>query len=131
MLGTWTASARNWGSTSDEILLLERNARMQVTLWGEPDSSLFDYANHMWSGLIGDFYYARWELFVARVADAVRHGVPLDEQATEHALIALELQWTQQSTAYPTEPVGDLLAVEADLYETYCSGCAVLAQARA
>jgi alpha-N-acetylglucosaminidase len=60
-LSTWIRDARRWGRTPEEKDLMERNARMQVTIWGGP--VLYDYANKEWAGLNEDFLRGRWELF--------------------------------------------------------------------
>jgi len=44
LLGKWLASARSMGNTESEKDLYERNARNQITLWGDKYSPLHDYA---------------------------------------------------------------------------------------
>ena len=66
MVGTWLNQARNFGRTDYEKNLAERNARMQITIWGpdtNPATDLHDYAYKEWSGLIKDLYGVRWKLF--------------------------------------------------------------------
>lgn len=51
-----------------DIMLYELNAKSLITTWGSYNQSetggLHDYSNRQWSGLIGDFYKPRWELWV-------------------------------------------------------------------
>ena len=56
MLGPWLTSARSWGKTEAEKNLYEQNARDLITLWGDANSPLHEYANRQWSGLLNDFY---------------------------------------------------------------------------
>ena len=63
LLGRWIASARNCGNTAEEKALYERNARDLITLWGDANSPLHEYANRQWSGLLNDFYKQRWQQF--------------------------------------------------------------------
>jgi alpha-N-acetylglucosaminidase len=58
-LETWVASARSWGKTDDEAADYDENARRLITTWGWPELS--DYASRVWSGLIRDYYAARWQ----------------------------------------------------------------------
>jgi len=60
-MSSWIAAARAWGSTPAEKDHMERNARMQVTVWGGPE--LYDYANKEWAGLNKDFIQPRWKAF--------------------------------------------------------------------
>lgn len=62
LLGPWLESAKSWGVTDSEKQLLEWNARLQITLWGETPqgiTELSDYANREWGGLVSSFYKAR------------------------------------------------------------------------
>ena len=57
-LETWVDSARSKAATADEAASLDENARRLITTWGW--SELSDYASRVWSGLIRDYYAARW-----------------------------------------------------------------------
>ncbi|MHB8636508.1 MAG: alpha-N-acetylglucosaminidase [Fimbriimonadaceae bacterium] len=62
-LSAWISDARHRSNDADTM---ERNARLQVTVWG--GTELYDYAAKEWSGLVGDFYRARWDRFFDAVA---------------------------------------------------------------
>lgn len=94
-LSTWIAAARRWGRTKAEQDLMERNARMQITIWGGPE--LFDYANKEWAGLNEDFLRARWRLFFEALE---RGGSSAKLQAPDFA--KWESAWTER-TAPPKE----------------------------
>jgi len=70
---------------------LERNARMQVTVWGGKE--LHDYAAKEWSGLVGDFYLMRWDRFF----DALG-GPGYDDDAFRKASAEWELEWCSRTT---------------------------------
>lgn len=57
-LETWVAAARARAAASDEAAGYDENARLLITTWGWPELS--DYASRVWSGLIRDYYAARW-----------------------------------------------------------------------
>lgn len=55
-------AARSWGTTNEERVLMEKNLKLQITVWGESpsgDTELSDYANKEWSGLVRSFYKER------------------------------------------------------------------------
>lgn len=104
LLGKWIADARAWGTTPAEKDQLEKNARTLITLWGPkaPAASLHDYSNREWSGLLGDFYYGRWRLWIEHLSKILRgEALPaIDWYAWENA-------WTEQRNSFPAAPVGD------------------------
>jgi len=104
LLGPWLVAANEMGHTAGEKSLCERNARTQITYWGpdNPAADARDYAGKEWSGLLRDFYLARWELFVRdrdRGFDEPRVG--------KINFFEFEKGWTEQRSVYPTEPTGD------------------------
>ncbi len=62
----WEDQAAAWARDPDDRRVLLDNARRILTVWTEPgDGQLDDYASRLWSGLVGDYYRARWELWAA------------------------------------------------------------------
>lgn len=49
----------------------------QLTIWGY-SGALSDYAAKHWSGLVGDYYFGRWNLLLLRLTAAVSSGTPMD-----------------------------------------------------
>lgn len=86
-LETWVSDARSWANSPDEAAFYDSNARRLLTYWGWRE--LEDYASRLWSGLVRDYYAARWELFFARLSG--RGGPSLDE-------------WTQNWLNTPYRP---------------------------
>ncbi|MCE5230751.1 alpha-N-acetylglucosaminidase [bacterium] len=120
LLGPWLADARRWGTTPETQNLHEWQARLLLTLWNDqPGTDLNDYANRQWSGLVRDYYRMRWEMYFKAQALALKSGKPLDEEKFLAELGAAEKAWTHATNAYPTEPVGDTVAVARRLKEKY------------
>jgi alpha-N-acetylglucosaminidase len=86
-LENWVNDARSWASSPDEALFYDSNSRRLLTYWGWKE--LEDYASRLWSGLVRDYYAARWELFFVRLSG--RGGPSLDE-------------WTQNWLNTPYNP---------------------------
>ncbi len=57
-LETWVNTARARAATPSESAFYDENSRLLITTWGWPELS--DYASRVWSGLIRDYYAARW-----------------------------------------------------------------------
>ena len=109
LVGTWIKQAKDFGKTSFEKQLAEKNARMQITFWGpdyNPKTDLHEYAHKEWSGLIKDLYQPRWELFFEQLDNELA-GKPFKEVD----FFAMELKWAQQQNRYSTTPKGNYLDV--------------------
>lgn len=119
LLGRWIADARAWGRTEAERDLLEWNARNQVTLWGNRESMLRDYARKEWSGLMRAHYLPRWQAFFAELRACLAEGRPFDEPAFHSAQRTREEAWSRGHDAYPHEPSGDSLSVVRRLVVAY------------
>lgn len=106
LLGRWLDDARSIGHTDQEKDLYEHNARNQITLWGNRDCRIRDYACKHWNGMMAGFYRPRWERFFDTVSAAMEQGVPLDEAAFIEASKDWEWEWTLGHEKYPNQPVG-------------------------
>ena len=119
LLGVWLADARSWGSTKAEKDLCERNARELLTTWTRYDN-IPDYANREWNGLLGDYYYHRWQMWLKALNDSLAHGIALNETVTRSQIRDWELSWTLQTNGhYATKPQGDVIAISKELFEKY------------
>jgi alpha-N-acetylglucosaminidase len=123
LLGKWLADARRWATTDQERRLYEWNARNLITLWGPPDSGLHEYAQRQWSGLLGGFYLARWQMFLKRLDESLAENQPLDSRRFEHDVRAWEDKWTHQNEPYPAVPQGDPVAVSRRMWQKYGQLC--------
>jgi len=119
LLGPWIATARSWGLTAEEKHCYERNARDLITLWGDANSPLHEYANRQWSGLINDFYKPRWEKFFAMLDQALTTDKDPDLSAFEKSIRQWEWQWVNQQKTFPLRPTGDSRNAAEILYKKY------------
>ncbi|XP_029641945.1 alpha-N-acetylglucosaminidase isoform X2 [Octopus sinensis] len=119
LLGKWLEDAKSLGYTDREKKLYEYNARNQVTLWG-PDGEIVDYASKQWSGLLKDYYYPRWKLFVDMLkADLTNTTSFSQAKYDQQVLETVEKPFTFDHSTYPTEPQGDSLKLVRNLYTKY------------
>ena len=114
-VGTWIEKARNLGTTPEEKDLYEWNARVQVTTWGNrvaaDEGGLRDYAHKEWNGLLRDFYYNRWKVWIDR-QKAQLNGAPV--KAID--FYAIEKPWTKQTNPYSSQAEGDVIEVAKEVY---------------
>ena len=137
LLGNWLEDAKQWATTDAERRQYERNARLQITVWGPsaPDAMLFDYANKQWSGLIRGYYIPRWKQFLDYLAaqpsgDKRFNEINLKQQYKRPAdqanefykkLSQWEQAWCNQTELYPTKTAGDSVQVAAQLFSKWNS----------
>ncbi|AYD47709.1 alpha-N-acetylglucosaminidase [Arachidicoccus soli] len=123
LLGPWIASARAWGENNAHKNLYEKNARDLITLWGDENSSLHEYACRQWSGLLNDFYKPRWQAyFNARINYMRRFGTEkgFDQGAFDKQIVEFEWGFVNAIKKYPTQPnERQLLTVVEKLYKKY------------
>ena len=114
-VGTRIEKARNLGTTPEEKDLYEWNARVQVTTWGNrvaaDEGGLRDYAHKEWNGLLRDFYYNRWKVWIDR-QKAQLNGAPV--KAID--FYAIEEPWTKQTNPYSSQAEGDVIEVAKEVY---------------
>jgi len=119
LLGRWLEDARRWGTNPEGKRLHEWNARNVITLWGEPDSAIHDYANKQWSGMLTGFYLSRWAAFFQQLTASLAGNKPFDAEGFEQGIRRWELAWTRRTESHPTQPQGDAVAVARRLYDKY------------
>jgi alpha-N-acetylglucosaminidase len=121
LLGTWISDARRWGTTPQEKALYERNARNLITLWGDTNSPLHEYACRQWSGLLNDFYKPRWQQFFATATAALQKGSTMDIEKFQKDISQWEWQWVNSQKAFSVQPSGDPVAVAKKMFQKYRS----------
>ncbi|HEY8458101.1 MAG TPA: alpha-N-acetylglucosaminidase [Actinopolymorphaceae bacterium] len=119
LLGRWLAAARSWGTTPAERIHLARSARRLVTVWGHPDTNLFDYSGRHWAGLVRGFYRPRFEVWLDWIVEAGDGGGSLG--TLERRLASFEELWIRRRDEYPVEPYGDVLEISSRLLRTWAS----------
>ena len=121
LLGPWIANARSHGKSQGEKALYERNARDLITLWGDANSPLHEYANRQWSGLLNDFYKPRWEQFFDMLQVSLQTNTPPDLKTFEQKIRAWEWHWVNEQKTFPTQPVGNSVKKAEQIYRNYRS----------
>ena len=122
LLGRWIGDARRCGASAAEADLYEKNARDLITLWGDKESGLHEYACRQWAGLIKDFYKPRWEQYFAYLRVKMERGERMEETSFDTAIKDWEWKWVNTvGGGYPSEPSGDVLKVVRRLYTKYAT----------
>jgi len=122
LLGRWIGDARRCGATAAESDLYEKNARDLITLWGDKESGLHEYACRQWSGLIKAFYKPRWEQYFVYLRQKMERGDRMEETTFDAAIKDWEWKWVNSTGGgYSEQPVGDALSVVRRLYAKYAT----------
>jgi alpha-N-acetylglucosaminidase len=119
LLGKWLEDAKRWGTNAAEKQLYERNARDLITLWGDPNSTLHEYACKQWSGLIKGFYIPRWKQFFEQTSAAMASGKTFDQKKFETEMAGWEWRWVNGNERYADKPSGDAIAIALKIHEKY------------
>jgi alpha-N-acetylglucosaminidase len=119
LLGAWVADARRCGITDDEKALYEMNAKDLITLWGDKDCPLNEYACKQWSGLMSDFYKPRWEQYFAQLELDMKGEKTFDKDVFVAQIKAWEWTWVNIRKDYPATPQGDPVAQARLMYQKY------------
>ncbi|KAG0349643.1 hypothetical protein BGZ54_004302, partial [Gamsiella multidivaricata] len=149
MLGPWIRDARLAAKTASSSTssryqnYVEHSARNQITWWVPAgQQGLADYAGKQWSGLVKEFYYPRWKIFVDRLVTAAQKGRQLDYKAYLADSLKVESVWLKQTTClgsshgsrcsskhtFALEPVEDTVIVAQDLWDRWNKIAARLAE---
>ncbi|WP_270549982.1 alpha-N-acetylglucosaminidase TIM-barrel domain-containing protein [Clostridium perfringens] len=126
LIGNWIEDARTMLKDADDWTkdLFEFNARALVTTWGSRNNAdgggLKDYSNRQWSGLTGDYYYARWEKWINGLQIELDGGA----KAPNIDWFKMEYDWVNKKSdtdkLYPTEAsnenLGELAKIAMESY---------------
>jgi alpha-N-acetylglucosaminidase len=139
-LGAWIESARHWGKNDEEKKMLERSARMLITLWGPNKQAQvnFDYSNRQWHGMISGFYLNRWKKYIAFLND--EFAKPISERIDDSKLLhvygrpgpeshpifkeiaAWEWDWSDQCNgSFTAKPEGNSITIANEIIAKYDS----------
>ncbi|WP_228098779.1 alpha-N-acetylglucosaminidase [Pedobacter sp. MC2016-24] len=119
LLGTWIRDARNCGVTSSEKALYEINAKNLITLWGDKNCPLNEYACRQWSGLLVDFYKPRWRQFFSNLTLEMQGNKNLTPVEFNHQIKQWEWQWVNSRKDYPILPKGNSIIKSKALFDQY------------
>ena len=118
-IGKWLQDARDCGTTVSEKDYYEENARCILTVWGQQDTQLNDYANRGWGGLTRSFYRERWKRFTDGVIGAVSKNKPFDEDKFHQDITQFEYNWTLQKASFPIVSEEDPIQIADSLILKY------------
>lgn len=117
LLGPHLERARAMAADEAERAKLEYDFRTIVTVWGDRSGStsggLHDYANREWAGLVGDFYYSRWQTYFNELKEALSEG------RAERSIDWYEFgeAWARKNNDYALEPQGDIYEIAQQVVE--------------
>lgn len=121
MLGNWVNQAKRLADHADDFAkdIYELNAKALVTTWGSINQAngggLSDYSNRQWSGLLNDFYKARWQIFINnKIAE-------LNNQGTKNVnWFEWEWNWVRGNDTYSDTPVNrDLSKIGTEILSNF------------
>ncbi len=79
-----------------------------------------NYAVRLWSGLVGDLYLPRWQLWIDELLLALQSNRGFSQARFDIRVKQLELQWQMQfDTKYPVQPMGNSLSIVQGLVDKY------------
>ena len=123
MLGNWVNQAKRLAMNADDFAkdIYELNAKALITTWGAFNQAntggLHDYSNRQWSGLLNDFYKARWQIFIDNRIKELQ-----GQSAQDPNWFAWEWTWARGKDEYSDTPVNrDLHAIGNDILTNFSS----------
>ncbi|MDE3253535.1 MAG: alpha-N-acetylglucosaminidase [Bacteroidota bacterium] len=119
LLGRWIADARKCGVSENEKALYERNAKDLITLWGDENCPLHEYACRQWNGLLKDFYKPRWVQFFTQADQSIANNSILDVPGFQKTIAAWEWKWVNERKDYRVQTTGDPVLMSKKLYAKY------------
>jgi alpha-N-acetylglucosaminidase len=119
LLGKWLGDARRQGNNVHDKNLYEQNARDLITLWGNKDEGLHEYACKQWAGMLNGFYKPRWQQFFTYAATSMAKKKPIDEHYFDQQMKTWEWKWVNAHEKYSGLPQGNSVLVATGLYDKY------------
>ncbi|HEY5591088.1 MAG TPA: alpha-N-acetylglucosaminidase [Paludibacter sp.] len=119
LLGNWLNDAKKWGNTPEEKELYEKNARNLITLWGDRDNRLHEYACKQWAGMLNGFYKIRWEKFFDQVNRDMVQNKEFDQKLFDEVMKDWEWNWVNATETYTTEIKGDAVKSAMRMHSKY------------
>ncbi|MVN91819.1 alpha-N-acetylglucosaminidase [Mucilaginibacter aquatilis] len=124
LLGKWLNDAKRWGTTADERQLYEKNARNLITLWGDKNSTLREYACKQWAGLLKGYYKPRWENYFAHLEKLLAENKELNQDAFDESIKNWEWKWVNSNETYTEKASGNALQVSQSMFNKYYNSMA-------
>lgn len=119
LLGNWLEDAKKWGTKAEESALYEKNARNLITLWGDKDCRIHEYACKQWSGMLNGFYKVRWQAFINQVSKDMLRKKTFNQKKFDEQMKNWEWKWINSNETYTTLPQGDPVKMANKMYKKY------------
>lgn len=119
LLGNWIEQSKKYATNENESSLYEWNARNLITLWGDRNSGLHDYAQKQWAGMMKTFYYPRWELLINQGRNCLISGAEFNKDDFKQKVVNFEVSWTKQRNKFTTQPVGNSISEVKRIFNKY------------
>ncbi|WP_238989319.1 alpha-N-acetylglucosaminidase [Mucilaginibacter terrigena] len=119
LLGKWLNDAKSYGDDQDEKQLFEKNARDLVSLWGDKDCGIHDYAYKQWAGMLKGYYKHRWIQFFSYVDKQTSLHKKIDQKQFEENIKNWEWSWVNSHEDYSSTAVGDSVKTAGEMYVKY------------
>lgn len=105
-LAKWLNEAKEKGNNEEEDRQFVHNAKVQISYWGPVDaaSSLTDYANKQWSGMLRTYYYQRWQPYLDSLAQKIKANTA-DTREPAIDFYSMGLKWADDNASYDTLPL--------------------------
>jgi alpha-N-acetylglucosaminidase len=116
MVGNWIGQAHRLATSEPEKKVMEWNARTQISYWGpdNPKTTLHEYSNREWSGILKDLYMPRWEKYID-----VKIRQMKGENVSEPDFFAMEKAWSLSTSPYPKTPTKPLVETAVKILKKY------------
>lgn len=108
---------KSWGTTPEEKKLYEKNARDLITLWGDKNSKLSEYANKQWSGLLKAYYKPRWEMFFEYLINQMENNEEIDQKKISNTIKDWEWNWVNSQDEFTEEEQGSAVKVAHEIFK--------------
>ena len=119
LTSSWLNKARNRAHNMEQLKLYEFNARNLITLWGDKNSTLKDYAQRQYGGMMGDFNYKRWELFFNDAIASLESNKELDWNVTDAKICEWEEVWANSTYSYSSQITPEYLEHIENVFDIY------------
>jgi len=119
LLGNWLKKAESWASSPEQVSFFRFNAINQITQWGPKHSILKDYAAKQWSGMVGDYYLRRWDIFGDYLEQLLEEERKFDVGEVWSKVSQFEDHWQTAHLSYPIEATGNTLDLASDFALKY------------
>lgn len=112
-VGRWLAQARAASTVKEYQDLYEFNARQLIGTWSAENTSLRDYGHREWGGMLKDYYYPRWNVYLNYLSEKLS-----GKDVKEPDLFPAERKWIESHNEYVL-PDEDAVSVAKAMFKKY------------